>query len=77
MDHQIDDGLTLQPLPGHTPGMVGLNIRSGSEEAVLRGDMMHHMIQCHIPEWSTIACADMMLRAERGVRSWTDMPTPM
>ena len=57
-DHQIDDGLTLEPLPGHTPGMVGLRISSGGREAVLCGDLMHHMIQCHIPGWSTIACAD-------------------
>jgi len=59
MDYEIDDGLTLMPLPGHTPGMVGLHIASGGKRAILCGDMMHHMIQCHIPEWSTIACADM------------------
>ena len=59
IDHQLDEGLTLQPLPGHTPGMVGLNINSGGSEAILCGDMMHHMIQCHIPDWSTLACADM------------------
>jgi len=58
MDHQLSDGLTLEPLPGHTPGMVGLNIVSGGQHGVLCGDMMHHMIQCHIPDWSTIACAD-------------------
>ena len=58
MDHQIEDGITLQPLPGHTPGQVGLHIASGGDEALLCGDMMHHMIQCHIPDWSTIACAD-------------------
>ena len=57
-DHQIDDGLTLLPLPGHTPGMVGLYINSKDETAILCGDLMHHIIQCHIPEWSTIACAD-------------------
>ncbi len=58
MDHQIEDGITLEPLPGHTPGQVGLRIVSGGEEALLCGDLMHHMIQCHIPDWSTIACAD-------------------
>ena len=58
MDHAIEDGLTLEPLPGHTPGMVGLNVSSGGNQAILCGDMMHHMIQCHIPDWSTIACAD-------------------
>ena len=57
-DHQIEDGITLEPLPGHTPGMVGLHIASEGREAVLCGDLMHHMIQCHIPRWSTIACSD-------------------
>ena len=58
MDHQIEDGIVLAPLPGHTPGQVGLHIASGGDEALLCGDLMHHMIQCHIPAWSTIACAD-------------------
>ncbi len=58
MDHQIEDGIALAPLPGHTPGQVGLHIASGGAEAMLCGDLMHHMIQCHIPAWSTIACAD-------------------
>lgn len=66
MDHAIEDGLTLEPLPGHTPGMVGLNVASGGDQAILCGDMMHHMIQCHIPDWSTIACADQS--AARGTR---------
>ena len=58
MDHQLDDGLVLEPLPGHSPGMVGLSIRSGGAEAILCGDMMHHLIQYHIPHWSIVACAD-------------------
>ena len=58
MDYQIEDGIVLVPLPGHTPGQVGLQIVSGDTRALLCGDLMHHMIQCHIPDWSTIACAD-------------------
>ena len=57
-DRQIDDRLALEPLPGHTPGMVGLCISSKRRETILCGDLMHHMIQCHVPGWSTIACAD-------------------
>ena len=57
-DRQIDDGLALEPLPGHTPGTVGLRISSKRRDTILCGDVMHHMIQCHIPGWSTIACAD-------------------
>ena len=57
-DHSIEDGIWLDPLPGHTPGQVGLHIKSGDSEAVLCGDMMHHMIQCHLPDWSTNFCTD-------------------
>ena len=24
----------------------------------MTGDMMHHMIQCHLPDWSTNFCTD-------------------
>lgn len=59
MDHEIDTGIRLVPLPGHTPGQVGLEI-DGPDGAkmILTGDMMHHMIQCHIPDWSSTPCAD-------------------
>ncbi len=58
MDHQIEDGIVLEPLPGHTPGQVGLRISGGGDRAVLCGDLMHHMFQCRFPDWSTLACAD-------------------
>ena len=57
-DHAIEDGVWLDPLPGHTPGQVGLHVRSGGDEIVFCGDMMHHMIQCRLPDWSTNFCTD-------------------
>lgn len=57
-DHGIEDGVWLDPLPGHSPGAVGLHLRSGGQDAILCGDMMHHMIQCHFPDWSTNFCTD-------------------
>ncbi len=57
-DHSIEDGVWLDPLPGHTPGAVGVHLSSGGHEAVLCGDTMHHMIQCHVPDWSTNFCTD-------------------
>jgi glyoxylase-like metal-dependent hydrolase (beta-lactamase superfamily II) len=57
-DHAISDGIWLDPLTGHSPGAVGLHLRSGGDEAVLCGDMMHHMIQCRLPDWSTNFCTD-------------------
>ena len=57
-DHAIEDGLWLDPLPGHSPGAVGVHLRSGGVDAILCGDMMHHMIQCTFPDWSTNFCTD-------------------
>ena len=57
-DHAIEDGVWLDPLPGHSPGAVGVHLDSGGQEAVLCGDMMHHMIQCRLPDWSTNFCTD-------------------
>jgi glyoxylase-like metal-dependent hydrolase (beta-lactamase superfamily II) len=57
-DHAIEDGVWLEPLPGHTPGQVGLHLESGDAQAVIIGDMMHHMIQCPLPDWSTNFCTD-------------------
>ena len=57
-DHQIEDGITLEPLPATPRARSGCASPSAGEEALLCGDLMHHMIQCRIPDWSTIACAD-------------------
>jgi glyoxylase-like metal-dependent hydrolase (beta-lactamase superfamily II) len=58
MDHAIEDGVWLDPLPGHSPGLVGVHLKSGGGEAVLCGDLMHHAIQCRLPDWSTNFCTD-------------------
>lgn len=66
-DHQIEDGVWLDPLPGHTPGLVGLHLRgagaaarnpSHGGEAILCGDLMHSIVQVVLPDWSTNFCAD-------------------
>ncbi|MGE0747600.1 MAG: MBL fold metallo-hydrolase [Rhodospirillales bacterium] len=58
MDHAIEDDVVLYPLPGHTPGQVGLHVKGGGRDAVLCGDMMHHALQCRYPQWSTNFCTD-------------------
>lgn len=56
-DWQLDDSIWLTPTPGHSPGHVCVNIRSGGRHAVFTGDMMHHALQCIEPDWSTCFCA--------------------
>ena len=61
--HQVDDGMWLEPAPGHTPGHVMLNLKSGEETALMSGDVIHHPLQLIRPEWSSRACEDPHLSA--------------
>lgn len=56
--HQITDGVSLFPLPGHSPGMFGMKIERGGETCVLAADLAHHPLQLHEPQLSTIFDTD-------------------
>ena len=58
MNHAIDDCVHLHPAPGHTPGLVTVNVASGGERIILAGDVLHTPLQCRYPDWSTRFCAD-------------------
>jgi glyoxylase-like metal-dependent hydrolase (beta-lactamase superfamily II) len=49
-DHVIDPQIRLRPLPGHTPGHVGVELRSGGARAVFSGDLFHHAVQIAEPQ---------------------------
>jgi glyoxylase-like metal-dependent hydrolase (beta-lactamase superfamily II) len=57
-DHQIEDGVWLEPAPGHSPGNVVVNVASRGARAICSGDVMHHPVQCARPEWSSRFCED-------------------
>jgi glyoxylase-like metal-dependent hydrolase (beta-lactamase superfamily II) len=65
--HEIDDHVSLIPTPGHSPGHYCVRIRSGGQEAIVLGDLVHHMLQCREPDWSTRVCwdQDMAARSRR------------
>ena len=54
----LDDCIGLILTPGHSPGHVCVDIRSGGKRAIIAGDMMHHQLQCIDPTMSTIFCWD-------------------
>jgi glyoxylase-like metal-dependent hydrolase (beta-lactamase superfamily II) len=56
--HQIDDGVWIEPTPGHTPGHVCVHVSSGQRDAVMSGDLMHHVLQCLEPDLSSAFCVD-------------------
>ncbi|WP_424814127.1 MBL fold metallo-hydrolase [Roseococcus sp. YIM B11640] len=57
-DFKLDDTFGLIFTPGHSPGHVCVDIRSGGQRAIVAGDMMHHQLQCIDPTMSTIFCWD-------------------
>jgi glyoxylase-like metal-dependent hydrolase (beta-lactamase superfamily II) len=55
-DFSLDDCITIEPTPGHTPCHCCVHIKSGDQHAVITGDLMHHALQIHRPSWSTMFC---------------------
>ena len=79
-DHAVEDGVVLEAAPGHTPGNMVVNLRSGDASAVLLGDTIHHPIQLKRPDWSCMACEDKALSAttRRGlIERYADTSTLM
>ncbi|NQV54392.1 MAG: MBL fold metallo-hydrolase [Rhodospirillales bacterium] len=58
MDHAIEDGIRFEPLPGHTPGHVGLTVEDRGVKSILIGDMIHHPLQLAFPDWCSAFCSD-------------------
>ena len=57
-DHVIEDGIRLEPTPGHTPGHCSVHLSSDGADAVITGDMMHHPSQIAEPHWASRACCN-------------------
>lgn len=55
-DHDILDGLRIEPAPGHTPGSITLELHTAGERALFTGDIMHHPIQIRLPDWNSAFC---------------------
>jgi hypothetical protein len=56
--HVVDEHLTLEPAPGHTPGTMAITLASRGARAVFCGDILHQAIQVYHPEWNSFACED-------------------
>lgn len=49
--HALDDVLSIEPAPGHTPGHVILKLVDGDAGALFCGDVLHHPAQVYRPDW--------------------------
>ena len=52
----IEEHLSLERAPGHTPGHVVIKLASQSAQAFFCGDVIHHAIQIYHPTWNSFAC---------------------
>jgi glyoxylase-like metal-dependent hydrolase (beta-lactamase superfamily II) len=50
--------LAIKPTPGHTPGHIRLELRSGGELGVFSGDILHSPVQAPFWRWSTTFCSN-------------------
>lgn len=57
-DHAPTPGLRLRPLPGHTPGQVGVVIEGRRMTALITADAIHHPMQVLRPSLVSSVCAD-------------------
>ncbi len=57
-DFAIEDYLSFESAPGHTPGNLIINLFSDNNRAVLCGDTIHHAIQLSYPKISSRFCED-------------------
>lgn len=56
--HELLPGLVLRPLPGHTPGQMGLWLERGNTRALFCGDALHSPLQLACPDLSAAFDSD-------------------
>lgn len=56
--HDILDGPSARPLPGRTPGQIGLSIQRQKQGCPFVGDAIRYPVQLVQPELSSRVCAD-------------------
>jgi glyoxylase-like metal-dependent hydrolase (beta-lactamase superfamily II) len=57
-DATVLPGLRLEPLPGHSPGQVGIWLEGTLGRALIAADALHHAAQIACPEMVSAFCAD-------------------
>lgn len=58
IDHRVNDTVSFQPTPGHTPGHVSVVVESGGARAIVTGDMTHTPVQIADPRLSSMFDTD-------------------
>jgi glyoxylase-like metal-dependent hydrolase (beta-lactamase superfamily II) len=54
--YSVDDELTVESAVGHSEGHVVIRAKSGDDEGVFLGDVLHSPLQCCYPDVNTAFC---------------------
>jgi len=57
-EHEVCNGVQLEPTPGHTPGHCSIHLASAGDEALITGDCIHHPCQMTRTDWCSSADFD-------------------
>lgn len=55
---ELAGGLTVLPLPGHSPGHIGFELAQATTRMVFCGDAIHSPVQIYHPDWCSRFCYD-------------------
>ena len=69
---QVNDAVTIEPAPGHTPGHYIVRAGAADEMGLFVGDAIHNPIQIAEPQLSTAYCVDGKLAAQSRQRILED-----
>src|SRR3954470_7434766 len=56
--YTIEEGVVVEPSPGHTPGHVSLRLSDGGAFGFFPGDVLHSPLQVFLPHLNSFACED-------------------
>lgn len=65
---EVVEGFSFLPNPGHSIDHACISFRSGGEQALFWGDVMHHPLQFVRPDWNSAFCE--FPDAARKARRW-------
>ncbi|HVQ79821.1 MAG TPA: hypothetical protein VMS82_07715, partial [Pseudolabrys sp.] len=50
--HRLSEFIEIDAAPGHSPGHVFFKLESKGQRAAFIGDVWHHLLQVHYPDWN-------------------------
>lgn len=50
--HRLNDFIEVDGAPGHAPGHVVFKLESKGQRGIFIGDVLHHLLQVHYPDWN-------------------------